>query len=310
MPELDAARVAAAVASGCDRLALTVARDETDLLGIVFYRHLLAWFERGRENVISTRFLRQLFDESGESFVVTRSEQLFKAPAEYGERLEVRTVPFLDGAYRLHFDQSVWRGETCLVAGFVEMVTVSRSFSVVPVPASVRDMITHFEPCKRNFTYCARPGAPKPRLPPPRRAKLSEQQQQQQQRTFSFDLVIHMADTDFTGIAFHPNYYCWFERARTQAISPQVLAEAQRAGAVPVIRSAKLQYKKGARPYEPMRVLTKLSAHGSSEFLLRMDQTLVREAQELVKADIEIVFVDALSKKLVKVPRCVREALD
>jgi acyl-CoA thioesterase FadM len=84
----------------------------------------------------------------------------------------------------------------------------------------------------------------------------------------------------------------------------------KRADAVPVIRSAKLQYKNGARPYEAMRVLTKLNAQGTSDFVLRLDQTLMREAQELVKADIEIVFVDPLSRKLVKVPRCVRERLD
>ncbi|GBG30131.1 Hypothetical Protein FCC1311_063641 [Hondaea fermentalgiana] len=309
LPKLDEAPLKVSRARGYDALDVKVYREDTDTVGIVFYRNFLTWFERGRENAISTDFLAGLFEYNGDSFVVTRSEQSFRKPAFYGDELEVRTIPFADGPFRLHFDQSIWRksDNTLLVAGFVEMVTVSRTFQLTKVPQPVHDLIYYFDDCKSNFTYCEKPGAKKRpiRRKPGAPSSLG--------KTTELDLVIHLADTDFTGIAFHPNYYCWFERARSDFLSKEILARAKTEfHAVPVVRSAKLAYKNGARPVEPLRITTTQDPKGEhSDFVVPILQKLTRVSndQTLVEAVFEMCFVHDKERHLVKVPSIVRDAI-
>jgi len=301
-------RIEAAVSRGWDALPVRVYRESTDVFGIVFYRNYLAWFERGRENVISPEFLALMFKETGRSFVVTRSEQVFKNPALFGDELEVRTIPFLDGNFRLHFDQSVWNvaTNTLCVAGFVEMVCVSKEFTLTMVPDVAKTHIQKFDKCKENFVF-VKQGNPSnvPKQPMPRRTKSQQDKEREKNiKSFDFELQIHQSDTDFTGIAFHPNYYCWFERARSEFLSHALLQKVRtEEGAMPVIRQANLSYKNGARPYETLKIISVPSK--TSDYVVSFHQKMFRKEtdQLLVDAKIDIVFVaDKKDRALVKVP--------
>lgn len=299
---------------GRSGLRVLVQREDTDCLGIVYSRQFLAMFERGREELITPALLASLFRATGESFVVTRSEQLFKKPAMYGDELVVRTIPILEGKFRLHFDQSIWLRrrnghdeDQLLVAGFVEMVTVSRDFQLTSVPAPVEQLFTSFSSPHR-LTYLK----PKPKVPMPKSRKQGLPEMATF-ATFDYDLHIHQADTDFTGIAFHPNYYRWFEQARSEMLSAELLLKVRNVDvATPVIRSAKLTYKNGARPYEALRVISTPAIVAASKHVVTFNQRLTRLAsgQLLVEAEFEIVFVHAESQALIPIPPTILAALE
>lgn len=100
-------------------------------------------------------------------------------------------------------------------------------------------------------------------------------------------------------------------------LTREILAKAANDhGALPVIRSAKVQYKSGARPFEPLVVTTQVRSDSDqpADYVISLSQSLLRtcpggETQELVTAQIDLCFVDAKSKALLRVPSVVREQL-
>eukprot|EP00516_Mucochytrium_quahogii_P000558 CAMPEP_0203755586 /NCGR_PEP_ID=MMETSP0098-20131031/9014_1 /ASSEMBLY_ACC=CAM_ASM_000208 /TAXON_ID=96639 /ORGANISM=" , Strain NY0313808BC1" /LENGTH=300 /DNA_ID=CAMNT_0050647115 /DNA_START=86 /DNA_END=988 /DNA_ORIENTATION=- len=294
------------IRQGYGSIDFTVNRDETDCLGVVYASHLKAWFVRGREEVISVKYLAQLYEETGESFVVTNSEQHFHKPAKYGDKVQVRTIPFCDGNYRLGFDQSIWNVTTQqkLVSGFVEMVAVSKEFKLVPLPKSLCQDLLKLEPCKANFEFVKLKGRGIPRKKKVEKCTGS---------VCVYPLVIYKADTDFTGIAYHPNYYRWFEQARSHSKMGNVLVALKESHNVgPVLRSVKIQYKTGARPYEQLQVVTTPVKEHSSRYVLGSEQVLyrVQDKEPLVVGFTEIVFVNLDSKLPVPIPEEILSVLE
>lgn len=110
--------------------------EDTDHSGLVYHANYLKYFERAREHLLGVRELVRLGEE-GLGFVVYRCEMAFKQGAVFGDTLEIRTTPSLVSEYRLSFRQDVYRGETLLVAGTVEMVILGPEKAPVPIPASV-----------------------------------------------------------------------------------------------------------------------------------------------------------------------------
>jgi len=110
--------------------------EDTDHSGLVYHANYLKYFERAREHLLGVKALVAL-GEAGIGFVVYRCELAFKLGAVFGDRLEVRTTPALESEYRLSFRQDVYRGETLLVAGVVEMVCLGPEKQLVPIPESV-----------------------------------------------------------------------------------------------------------------------------------------------------------------------------
>ncbi len=115
--------------------------EDTDHSGLVYHANYLKYFERAREHLLGVDELVRL-GKQGLGFVVYRCELSFKLGAVYGDTLDVRTTPSLESEYRLSFRQDVYRAETLLVAGVVEMVCLDADKSLVPVPPSV---LAHIE---------------------------------------------------------------------------------------------------------------------------------------------------------------------
>ena len=91
---------------------VSVYYEDTDCVGIVYHSNYLKYFERAREKILGQEALVDLFDSSGRSFVVVKVKVGYKKAARYGDELIVRTIPTIESAYRLEFDQSVWRKNT------------------------------------------------------------------------------------------------------------------------------------------------------------------------------------------------------
>ena len=115
--------------------------EDTDHSGVVYHANYLKYFERAREHVLGTRELVRLLREEGIGFVVYKCEMTFKEGAVFGDALEVRSTARMESAYRVVFQQDVYRGDKLLVAGMVQMVCIDANKTLVPVPASVLQRI-------------------------------------------------------------------------------------------------------------------------------------------------------------------------
>lgn len=111
--------------------------EDTDHSGLVYHANYLKYFERAREHLLGVGELVDLWN-AGTGFVVYRCELSFKQGAVFGDTLEIRTTPALESDYRITFQQDVYRGDTLLVKGVVEMVCLDREKQIVPIPPSVR----------------------------------------------------------------------------------------------------------------------------------------------------------------------------
>jgi tol-pal system-associated acyl-CoA thioesterase len=110
--------------------------EDTDHSGVVYHANYLKYFERAREHLLGVPELVKLY-EAGLGFVVYRCELTFKQGAVFGDSLEVRSVAALSSEFRMVFKQDVFRGETLLVRGVVEMVCLDGNKEIVPVPQEV-----------------------------------------------------------------------------------------------------------------------------------------------------------------------------
>lgn len=117
-------------------LPVQIYYEDTDHSGLVYHANYLKYFERAREHLLGVRELVELY-ESGYGFVVYRCELSFKQGAVFGDALEVRSTPKLESDYRVVFQQDVYRGDTLMVKGVVEMVCLGPNKQLVAIPANV-----------------------------------------------------------------------------------------------------------------------------------------------------------------------------
>lgn len=111
--------------------------EDTDHSGLVYHANYLKYFERAREHLLGVEELVRLLHEDGVGFVVYKCELTFKQGAVFGDTLEIRSTPKLESAFRVAFQQDVWRRGELLVQGLVQMVCVDANKKLVPIPPSV-----------------------------------------------------------------------------------------------------------------------------------------------------------------------------
>jgi tol-pal system-associated acyl-CoA thioesterase len=117
--------------------AVQIYYEDTDHSGLVYHANYLKYFERAREHLLGSDELVRLLREEGLGFVVYKCELTFRQGAVFGDRLEIRTTPRLESAFRVVFQQDVHRGAELLVNGVVQMVCVNADTKLVPIPAGV-----------------------------------------------------------------------------------------------------------------------------------------------------------------------------
>jgi tol-pal system-associated acyl-CoA thioesterase len=113
--------------------------EDTDHSGAVYHVSYLRFLDRAREHVLGIGELVRLQRDEGVSFVVYRLEVRYRAPAVFGDRLEVRSTVRAESEYRLVFDQDVHRSATgdVLAQGEVHLACVDRAGQVTPLPAEL-----------------------------------------------------------------------------------------------------------------------------------------------------------------------------
>jgi tol-pal system-associated acyl-CoA thioesterase len=123
------------------RHAVQIYYEDTDHSGLVYHANYLKYFERAREHLLGVDELVRLLNEDGIGFVVYKAGLTYKKGAVFGDAIEIRTRVASESAFRLVFEQNVFRGEELLVEGHVEMVCVDRDGKLVTIPPSVTERI-------------------------------------------------------------------------------------------------------------------------------------------------------------------------
>ena len=76
-----------------DRMEIRVYYEDTDCGGVVYYANYLKYFERARTQYLEDRGLSvSELMKAGRVFVVVHAEVDYRAPARYGETLEIETM--------------------------------------------------------------------------------------------------------------------------------------------------------------------------------------------------------------------------
>jgi acyl-CoA thioester hydrolase len=119
---------------------------------------------------------------------------------------------------------------------------------------------------------------------------------------FYHNVKVYYEDTDAGGVVYYANYLKYLERARTEALATIGLSNLQikeKFGALIIVKSCNIEYKKSARLEDQLIVRSFIKSVTKTSFI--MNQFITKEETSIVEAQIHLVFVNEKGKP-VKVP--------
>lgn len=129
-------------------------------------------------------------------------------------------------------------------------------------------------------------------------------------QAFVFPLRVYYEDTDFSGVVYHASYLRFMERGRSEFLrAAGAPHQAMLEGDPPLfwaVRRMVVDFNRPARVDEALNVRTKALELAGAR--LRLDQAVCREAEILVKAEVEVCVVTAEGRPR-RVPELVRKKL-
>lgn len=126
------------------RFAVTVHYEDTDMGGIVYHANYLKFIERARSDWVAQEGVDQsALLETGVVFAVRKVAAEFRAPARFGETLDIVTsVREVTGA-RMVLRQEIFRDDRPLFRAEVEIVAIAvEGGGVQRMPAALRRLGT------------------------------------------------------------------------------------------------------------------------------------------------------------------------
>ena len=113
---------------------------DTDCGGVVYYSNYLKFLEEARTEYFSERgFSIKELAESGTLFVVARQEIDYKAPAVYGDILEVRTKIGETSTVKIVFENEIYNQDNQLITkAKTILVCVDKNLKPKAIPQEIR----------------------------------------------------------------------------------------------------------------------------------------------------------------------------
>ena len=111
---------------------------------------------------------------------------------------------------------------------------------------------------------------------------------------FSFQTRVYWEDTDAGGVVYHASYLCFLERARTEWIRAQGIAQGElrdREDLVMVVREMHLDFLKPARLDDVLSTSVSVLERRPASFIV--EQELSRDGKCLLRARVRIACVHA-----------------
>lgn len=122
-------------------------------------------------------------------------------------------------------------------------------------------------------------------------------------KTLSVPVRVYYQDTDAGGVVFHAQYLAFMERARTELLNESgidLAKMAEETGAIFFVHEIRMKFVKPALLNEHLMVSAEVVKMGRASFVFR--QTVEREGELLVEADVSVATVDRTTKKPVRMP--------
>ena len=121
-------------------------------------------------------------------------------------------------------------------------------------------------------------------------------------KNFTHDVKVYYEDTDAGGVVYYANYLKYLERARTEALSNIGLSNTKIKndfGTLIIVKSCNIEYKKSAHLEDNLQI--KSFINSTSKTSLIMKQSIFKDKELIVEAQIHLVFINEKSKP-VKIP--------
>jgi len=128
---------------------------------------------------------------------------------------------------------------------------------------------------------------------------------------FHWPVRVYYEDTDAGEVVYHSQYLNFMERARTEWLRHLGFEQAQlkaSLGVVFVVHSLQIQFKKSAKLDDLLTVSNQLITLGRSSFTCQ--QTIWREQQVLIEAQVKIACVDAITFKPTGIPAPIKLSME
>ena len=111
---------------------------------------------------------------------------------------------------------------------------------------------------------------------------------------FFHNVKIYYEDTDSGGVVYYANYLKFLERARTEALfsigySNKIIKE--KFNSLIIVKSCNIEYKKTSQLEDELKVRSYVKSITKTSFF--MNQIVTRGDEEIVTAQIHLVFVNA-----------------
>jgi acyl-CoA thioester hydrolase len=116
---------------------------QTDCGGVVYYANYLHFLEEARTEFLAQRGvdIKELIAQ-GAFFVVSHQELDYKAPAAYGDILDITTQVKEVSGVRINLEHKIKRSDAVLVAqARTTLAFVNRDFRPKPIPRDMRERI-------------------------------------------------------------------------------------------------------------------------------------------------------------------------
>ena len=126
-------------------------------------------------------------------------------------------------------------------------------------------------------------------------------------KKFKYNFKIYYEDTDAGGVVYYANYLKFIERARTEALFDLGLSNLilkKDFGSLIIVKSCNIEYKKSAYLEDNLSISSYISS--SSKTSLIMNQSIFRSNDQIVVADVHLVFVNE-DVKPIKIPESIME---
>jgi acyl-CoA thioester hydrolase len=116
---------------------------QTDCGGVVYYANYLHFLEEARTEFLAERgvYIKELIAQ-GVFFVVSHQELNYKAPAGYGDILDITTHLKEVSGVRINLEHKIKKIDGSLVAeALTTLAFVNRDFRPKPIPQEMRERI-------------------------------------------------------------------------------------------------------------------------------------------------------------------------
>lgn len=123
---------------------------------------------------------------------------------------------------------------------------------------------------------------------------------------FSWPVRVYYEDTDAGGVVYYANYLRFMERARTEWLRALGFDQARLTAqerVVFVVRSVAIDYIRPSLFDDSLRVTVELANVGASQMVVA--QRVLRGAELIATAEIQVVCVDAATFRPVRIPKAI-----